>query len=1129
MGAYSSSHRPSISGGKPNNRVAWGLARLNAFIFKIINGKSKSGKYSQDDDLINELGYKVQKFNDGGIMDYNKIKVMAHHEEFLFGEADGEVVIPIDDWEKYKKTGKLKPALEKDLRDQMSSIAVSKYAEYGTFYLYEKSQTDKHFDGVVDADLDIEETLPNDGGIMDYNKIKVMAHHEEFLFGEADGEVEIPIDDWEKYKKTGKLKPALEKDLRDQMSSIAVSKYAEYGTFYLYDKSHNNKHFDGGGDLDLEETFPMNSKELYKKYSEALSEALSEYKSDKKALIRNNLRGWIAKSSTQLAELDESEQEKLIVDILNANKSLPKESKMDIYPLYHKYEEGKPRFKMQDKVWSILKKLGLIKPIFIMPIKYSINPKNQELGKIMNNIVGDDDLRPMFQGIKISGNTAVSTDAHKLLHIKGNREGEFEDGIYKPIGEVKKDFDKYNKTLIEKATFEQYYKIYGKIDGAYPNIAQVLPNECPNTFKINIPFIYSIVYNLESNGIMDNETKIFAIKTYDSMLEQDVEIGLNAELFLPLLESLMLAGMKDVSVCFSTKNKGILFVQNDLTWDGYTKDTILLNTTFGLLMPIMLVNVGNYPILKINSEFDIDLTLGNATINLDKSSIYNVPASVSKTKEVEKPIEKAIPKNFDLDENRFLRNKIEAFDLLIGMETDKDEIRFLMDKIEAFEELLILMINDVKSEDIKEKVESEVLIEKKEEDLIEESKDDFTPSYLMTLDEYKAEVTPLIKQYKKFLNKNSEWFVKPSNYIGIAQYSLQEALELKDTPNAVFLHSYGREMSTEEQVRYNYSYHKTNDFNEKYTEPLIPQKLVDENKEFIKKLQKYFTIKELNSRVQDDETKSNKRAIRRAIDNDIYKDLLTNKKVELSRLKEVAESVGIKLPKSIFDKSTQNQMKYEEELGKLLSNIPILSYEKLKQLIEQIKVDLKPLEELVYEQEYARYSEIIKENIGTTKKVDSFKALAPMWDDVYITESEYKSEPTRYVNYTESIHYIKIKSLKSDWEKKLSEFVKEEVSELKISIILAIMRNFQNINIPIKSIERLKIDIGKKGFEGSYKFTFENGSSFVMNFQGIGAGGYNIQKYHYRYLTDFSNVKLADGSNGGTNYYEIAKNFSVKK
>jgi hypothetical protein len=61
MGAYSGSHRPTIRGGKPNSRTAWGLARLNAFIYKIINGESKSGKYSQDNDLINELGYNVSK------------------------------------------------------------------------------------------------------------------------------------------------------------------------------------------------------------------------------------------------------------------------------------------------------------------------------------------------------------------------------------------------------------------------------------------------------------------------------------------------------------------------------------------------------------------------------------------------------------------------------------------------------------------------------------------------------------------------------------------------------------------------------------------------------------------------------------------------------------------------------------------------------------------------------------------------------------------------------------------------------------------------------------------------------------------------------------------------------------
>jgi hypothetical protein len=68
MGAYSSSHRPTISGGKPNSRVAWGLARLNAFTYKIVNGKSKSGKYTQDDDLIEELGYKVADYKNGGEM-----------------------------------------------------------------------------------------------------------------------------------------------------------------------------------------------------------------------------------------------------------------------------------------------------------------------------------------------------------------------------------------------------------------------------------------------------------------------------------------------------------------------------------------------------------------------------------------------------------------------------------------------------------------------------------------------------------------------------------------------------------------------------------------------------------------------------------------------------------------------------------------------------------------------------------------------------------------------------------------------------------------------------------------------------------------------------------------------------
>lgn len=61
MGAYSNTHRPTISGGAPNSRQAWGLARLNAFMRKksgssTANGVVKSDTikkaYIQDDDLL---------------------------------------------------------------------------------------------------------------------------------------------------------------------------------------------------------------------------------------------------------------------------------------------------------------------------------------------------------------------------------------------------------------------------------------------------------------------------------------------------------------------------------------------------------------------------------------------------------------------------------------------------------------------------------------------------------------------------------------------------------------------------------------------------------------------------------------------------------------------------------------------------------------------------------------------------------------------------------------------------------------------------------------------------------------------------------------------------------------------
>ena len=53
LGAYSSTHRPTISGGKPNTRNAWAMARVNKFLKKA-SGEEVKKAYVQDDDLMKD-------------------------------------------------------------------------------------------------------------------------------------------------------------------------------------------------------------------------------------------------------------------------------------------------------------------------------------------------------------------------------------------------------------------------------------------------------------------------------------------------------------------------------------------------------------------------------------------------------------------------------------------------------------------------------------------------------------------------------------------------------------------------------------------------------------------------------------------------------------------------------------------------------------------------------------------------------------------------------------------------------------------------------------------------------------------------------------------------------------------
>jgi hypothetical protein len=90
MGAYSKSHRPTISGGAPNSRQAWGLARLNKFLLKKSGVKVKSA-YIQDDDLLGkyEQGGEVVAKNEDIRNNFNKMDKEVKHN---MGKAGGYLV-----------------------------------------------------------------------------------------------------------------------------------------------------------------------------------------------------------------------------------------------------------------------------------------------------------------------------------------------------------------------------------------------------------------------------------------------------------------------------------------------------------------------------------------------------------------------------------------------------------------------------------------------------------------------------------------------------------------------------------------------------------------------------------------------------------------------------------------------------------------------------------------------------------------------------------------------------------------------------------------------------------------------------------------------------------------------------
>jgi hypothetical protein len=443
---------------------------------------------------------------------------------------------------------------------------------------------------------------------------------------------------------------------------------------------------------------------------------------------------------------------------------------------------------------------------------------------------------------------------------------------------------------------------------------------------------------------------------------------------------------------------------------------------------------------------------------------------------------------------------------------------------EGFKKDLIRAFNE-------ENIVQESIIQQEviEEPIIEQPKKG-KMAYEMTLDEYQAKVSPIIKEYRKFIKKYEKWFAA-SAYNGLLYLSLEEVIDsLKNGISYSNFRmpgkdSWFKDRTPEQQARYEYSYRKTRNFDENYTQDPTPQYLIDEKNNYINKFKEFFTQEEIESRVEQDELKSNKRSVRRAIDNGTYAKMLENGEITIERLNEIGDSVGVRIPRSVLSPKDKLKAEFEEKKNKALSQLPRISVEKMDALIQSILEDLKPLEAEIFIKERKRILELFSK--VTKLQEISVKDLAQMnlpQINIYIITK---------VRVIEENNRIKEKFVKVDltdnWEIELNKALVEFVEALKYKIIFSIINNFDRITVPIAEIERLGIKAGNKGFEGQYKFIFENGCSFIFETQSIPAGGYNIQAFHYRFLSNFIDIKSSTGEKIPTNQfykYFNAENYS---
>lgn len=357
------------------------------------------------------------------------------------------------------------------------------------------------------------------------------------------------------------------------------------------------------------------------------------------------------------------------------------------------------------------------------------------------------------------------------------------------------------------------------------------------------------------------------------------------------------------------------------------------------------------------------------------------------------------------------------------------------------------------------------------------------PAHLMTLEEYRENVSPLIVEFKAILRKKflfdctfNEW-----KYVTYEEYKSEAMQECEQRVNELMAQVVAMEKETGKphpnpNLRVELMQNGIDSIEERIEKEQIkrttmPVEMRSRAKEILQELSERFTI---NARFDLKALeKTHKPVIRHALESDSYISLLLTDELSHDQLEKICASVDIKIPKRIYQFKSMNTDYHRDALlpfnrafyDSLIANLSPYT----KQIADSKLINLKRYFDDFYASGYSSLKEVIpfaeKHQVPDAELRDLFKVIDKGWDD--------------------SIDQI----VKDYIDQLILRFIYR--AEEKLSLIVRVWQ--------VPNIEFHQLHFNKGILESKFVLKFNNGEVITGYASIILAGGYEVV-LHTRYL-----------------------------